>query len=283
MSYLQNFKYELSGRSDAPKIVFLHGVMGSAANWRKITPAFQSQFQVLTYDQRGHGGSFKPDGGYSPSDYAEDLRLILNELQWERVVLVGHSMGGRNVLQFAHAHPDRLLALVIEDIGPQGNPEAMQKTLNLVEMVPVPFANKQEAKDYLMGEFVDRLSRSDKMKGEGGRKAAVVLAQYFYTNIEQQKDGTADWRFSKPAVLESLRAGHAQERWEIIRQLQMPTLFVRGEKSEDFSHKELQRVLAANPRIQGVEIAGAGHWVHFDQPERFIHEIMGFLQGHMAF
>jgi len=47
---------------------------------------------------------------------------ILDELQWQKVNLVGHSMGGRNALEFAHEHPERLQSLVIEDIGPEGTP-----------------------------------------------------------------------------------------------------------------------------------------------------------------
>ena len=69
-SYLQNFKYELAGQEGQPKLVFLHGVMGSGANWRKITSLLQDRFQILTFDQRGHGRSFKPKSGYAPEDYA---------------------------------------------------------------------------------------------------------------------------------------------------------------------------------------------------------------------
>jgi pimeloyl-ACP methyl ester carboxylesterase len=274
MSYLQNFKYELSGPVDASPIVFLHGVMGSGANWRKITPAFQKEFRVLVYDQRGHGWSFKPESGYSPEDYALDLKLILDELGWQKVILVGHSMGGRNALHFAYKFPQRVSALVIEDIGPEGNPAAMQKTIDMVEMVPAPFASKALAKAYFETEFVAKL---------GGGSGAKILGQYFYTNIEARSDGSADWRFSKKAILSSLMKGHFQPRWEVVRDLKVPTLFVRGVRSVDFPHAEYLKVLEINPQIQGVEIPEAGHWVHFDQPEAFINAVRQFLRSSLGF
>ena len=268
MSYLENFKYEIHGQHERPKLVFLHGLMGSGANWRKIVPAFSADHCVLTFDQRGHGWSFKPKMGYSPEDYSLDLKLILDELKWSKVRLVGHSMGGRNALHFAQKYPQLLQALVIEDIGPEGNKKAMQKTLDLIEMVPVPFASKNAAKEYLTGPFVEKL---------GGGEKAMTLGQYFYTNIEARSDGTADWRFSKVAVIDSLMKGHFQPRWDAVRDLKIPTLFIRGDRSEDFPKEEFDRTLQINPQVQGVEIANSGHWVHFDQPEAFISALKNFF------
>jgi len=85
MSYLDNFNFQLVGKELGPKLVFLHGLMGSGANWRKIVKEFSDQFQVLTFDQRGHGRSFQPENAYSPKDYSEDLLKILKELGWDKI------------------------------------------------------------------------------------------------------------------------------------------------------------------------------------------------------
>jgi esterase len=125
------------------------------------------------------------------------------------------------------------------------------------------------AKEYFEKDFVEKL---------GGGKGAKVLGQYFYTNIEPRPDGTADWRFLKKAILSSLIKGHFQPRWEIIRDLKMPTLFIRGERSEDFPRPEFEKVLQTNSKIEGVEIANSGHWVHFDQPQAFQDAVLTFLR-----
>src|SRR5512135_2152018 len=101
MSYLDNFSYQVLGNEKGAKVVFLHGLMGSGVNWRKIAQSLEADYQVLIFDQRGHGRSFQPSSGYAPEDYANDLALILEELRWEKILLVGHSMGGRNALHFA--------------------------------------------------------------------------------------------------------------------------------------------------------------------------------------
>src|SRR5690606_32763910 len=108
---------------------------------------------ILTYDQRGHGRSFKPESGYSPEDYANDLEKILNELGWERIHLVGHSMGGRNALSFASRFPQRVISLVIEDISPESNPGDVARYEKLLNRVPTPFQSKKDAKDFLLNDF----------------------------------------------------------------------------------------------------------------------------------
>lgn len=268
MGYLQNFKFDLSGPEDAPRIVFLHGVMGSGANWRKITSQMRDQYRMLAFDQRGHGWSFKPEKGYGPEDYSEDLRQILDELGWEKIALVGHSMGGRNALHFANAHPERLWALVIEDIGPEGNVKSMERTINLIDLVPTPFASKAEAKNFFEHDFLDKIPNHPQRH---------LLAPYLYTNIEEKADGTADWRFNKHGILTSLKAGHFKPRWEQVRDLKMPTLFIRGERSDDLSREELAKIVQVNPAIKTAEIAGAGHFVHFEQPQEFIRHLAEFL------
>src|SRR5436305_14748609 len=110
--FLDNFHYQITGVTEAsggeaPKLVFLHGVMGYSANWRRIARAFEHTHHVLVYDQRGHGRSFQPPTGYAPEDYASDLEKILDELGWGAIQLVGHSMGGRAALHFAYESPDR--------------------------------------------------------------------------------------------------------------------------------------------------------------------------------
>lgn len=268
MSYLEQFYHLLYGPDEGRKWVFVHGLMGYAQNWRKIISALESTERCLAYDQRGHGRSFKPLSGYSPKDYAEDLLHILTDLNWDKIVLVGHSMGGRNVLHFANQYPEKISYLVIEDIGPDGNPHAYEYYENLLNLVPTPFVNRQAAKEYFFGDF---------MRTAKTRENTQVMANYFYANIEEKVDGSVDWRFSKKAIIDSVRLGRSGDLWGEIKGLKVPTLYVRGEKSQELSHENFQKVLASNPLIKGVEIPGAGHWVHSDQPQAFIEALKQFV------
>lgn len=274
MSVLESFYYQIYGPENAsveiPKLVFLHGVMGYAANWRRIAKAFESRFQVLTFDQRGHGRSFHPESGYAPEDYAQDLEAILEELGWEKVHLVGHSMGGRVALTFAANRPSRVTRLVIEDIGPEMQPAASSLVIRMLDTVPVPFPSKREAKAWFDTEFMRIFA------AEPNREA---LAAYLYANLTENENKEAVWRFSEKGVRESITQGRATDRWAEVQRLSMPTLLVRGERSKDLPREVFERVVAANPHIEGVEIKGAGHWVHSDQPEAFISVIERFFAG----
>lgn len=268
MADLSRFHYQISGNDQGHKLVFLHGLLGSAANWRGVTPAFQDRFHILTYDQRGHGRSFKPKAGYSPMDYAIDLQEILGELGWDQVHLVGHSMGGRNALEFAKLSPQSLKSLVIEDIGVNASGKAVASIEKLLSLVPRPFENRKAAREFFTNEYPRLISYNPK---------AHDLSQYFYSNITDTPDGKADWRFSLDGVRESLKEGRKEDRWDLIEELTTPTLYIRGEYSEELPREIFEETLRRNPSIQGVEIQGAAHWVHFDEPQSFIQVVNDFL------
>jgi len=260
MDFLKQFHYQINGDSNLPKLVFLHGLMGFGANWRKIVSGMEDKFQILTFDQRGHGRSMKPESGYAPENYADDLIEILNELGWDKIHLVGHSMGGRNALNFASRFPQRVISLVIEDISPESKISDVERYEKLLGRVPTPFQNKKDAKEFLLNDFGD-----------------PVLGNYFYSNLVENDQGLIDWRFSKKGILESVMMGRKVDRWAEWKSLKMPTLLVRGENSEDLPQDIYEKMLQENPLVEGIVIKNAGHWVHFDQADAFIEELRAFL------
>ncbi|XGC80483.1 alpha/beta fold hydrolase [Bdellovibrio bacteriovorus] len=270
MAYLDNFYHQFYGPETGRKWVFLHGLMGYGQNWRKIVASLESTERILTYDQRGHGRSFQPEFGYSPEDYANDLAKILEELGWDKIILVGHSMGGRNVLNFATRFPEKVEKLVIEDIGPEGNPLAHEYYEYLLNLVPAPFATREEARRFFFEDFI---------KTAKTRENVTVMANYFYANMAEKPDGTIDWRFSKKGIIDSVRYGRSDDRWHEVDALKVPTLLVRGENSKELSPENYEKMLASNPMIKGVVIPNAGHWVHSDQAQPFIEALKLFVGG----
>ncbi|OQW50402.1 MAG: hydrolase [Proteobacteria bacterium SG_bin7] len=266
MGYLANFNHVILGKG-AKKLVFLHGLMGYGLNWRTLAKEFEADFEILLFDQRGHGKSFQPSSGYAPEDYADDLNKILNELQWQKIFLVGHSMGGRNALNFAYRFPACVDRLVIEDIGPESDPAGEKSIRELIEIVPVPFRKKEDARDFFQKDF---------SKLYKGPENARTIGLFLYSNLEGEP-GNIRWRFSLPGILESVRLGRVSDRWHEVKALTMPTLVIRGEKSKDLSQKNYEQMIACNPNIQGVIISGAGHWAHADKPKEVAQALKDFL------
>lgn len=100
-------------------LVLVHGLGSSGRDWNFQVEAFADQYQVITYDSRGHGRSHKPAPPYSVPMFANDLESLLNALGLEKVHLVGVSMGGWTSFEFAVHHSDRLHSLTIINSGPE--------------------------------------------------------------------------------------------------------------------------------------------------------------------
>ena len=98
---------------EGPDVVMVHGITGNLAVWHlHLVPELASRCRLLTYDLRGHGLSDAPPAGYSLDDMADDLLGLLDALDVERPVVVGHSYGADIALYFAAAHPDRVTEVI---------------------------------------------------------------------------------------------------------------------------------------------------------------------------
>ncbi|HEX8857110.1 MAG TPA: alpha/beta fold hydrolase, partial [Thermoleophilaceae bacterium] len=96
-----------------PDVVMVHGITGNLAVWHlHIVPMLAERFRLLTYDLRGHGYSDTPPTGYSPDDMATDLLELLDALEIERPVVIGHSYGADIALYVAAREPERLSEVV---------------------------------------------------------------------------------------------------------------------------------------------------------------------------
>jgi pimeloyl-ACP methyl ester carboxylesterase len=95
-------------------LIFLHGYGGQARQWKNQLDEFSISNRVVALDLRGHGQSSKPSGDYSMRRVQEDLEESLEQLEIsERFYLIGHSFGGAIAAEYAAAHPDRIIQLIL--------------------------------------------------------------------------------------------------------------------------------------------------------------------------
>jgi pimeloyl-ACP methyl ester carboxylesterase len=136
------------GEADAPPIVCLHGYTGSADAFNALARHFQDRFRIVAPDVRGHGESaWSPAGAYQYADQAGDLAEFAEQLDLEKFVLIGTSMGGIIAMTYAAEHADRLSGLVINDIGPDAE-AGTQRITQMVGSRPDEFATLEEAMAY---------------------------------------------------------------------------------------------------------------------------------------
>lgn len=248
-----------------PRLVFLHGLLGNGQNWLPVARALEEKFTILLIDQRGHGKTQEVKGDFGPQDFSEDLLGVLFELGWEKASFVGHSLGGRTLFYFASHFPERVEKVVIEDMGPHKTGAVSQGTEEMIQSIPAPFKSREAAKVFFEGRFREQ-------KGK-------VLSDYMYSNLEKKENGSYDWRFNKAGALRALEIGREQDFWKDYDAIEAPLLIVRGSESEHLPKNIYESMLERNHHAQGIEIPGAGHWVHFDQSEAFIKSLLEFLLG----
>ncbi len=95
-------------------LVFLHGYGGQAMQWKYQLDEFSISNRVVAIDQRGHGQSDKPSGDYSMDRILGDFEMILEQIEIEKsFYLVGHSFGGAIAAEYAYAHPERIIQLIL--------------------------------------------------------------------------------------------------------------------------------------------------------------------------
>ena len=109
-------------------LLILHGFLGMGDNWKTLGNKFAEDFEVHLIDQRNHGRSFHSDA-FDYELLVEDLLQYVHEHQLEKVNLLGHSMGGKTVMQFAVNYPERVRKLIVADISPRYYPPHHQDIL----------------------------------------------------------------------------------------------------------------------------------------------------------
>jgi pimeloyl-ACP methyl ester carboxylesterase len=106
--------YKVYGKGDI-SLVFVHDWCTSMKYWEKQIPSFGVNFKVVTLDLAGHGQSGSGRTAYTMQAFGQDVAAVVEKLDLQNVVLIGHGMGGPVILEAARFLPDRVLGLVGEN------------------------------------------------------------------------------------------------------------------------------------------------------------------------
>ena len=256
---------DVVGPCGAPTVVLGHGGGQTRHSWDRCEVQLaRAGFQAINYDLRGHGDSdWSADGDYGIETRARDLMAVA--AQGSRpLALVGASLGGITALVAASLGL-AVDALVLVDIVPKMSPIGVAKIRGFMMANPDGFASIEEAADAISAYYPDR-SRPKDLSG-------------LNKNLRHRDDGRYHWHWDQrmmtdaradPAhMLAILDAADWTDR--------VPTLLVRGMKSDivdDDGVADLQRRI---PHLEIVDIRGAGHMVAGDRNDEFNAAVIDFL------
>lgn len=151
MSVMDRIDYRFEDGEGRP-LIFVHGWLGSKDFWQLITPYMNTKRPMLFYDQRCHGGS--KDLDFSMRDLADDLHLLIEELELDEPLLVGHSMGGMTVLKYATLYDNFSGLCLLGSCADTPEPEnrSVEYFLEKFDEIPRKEWAEKIADNYILGD-----------------------------------------------------------------------------------------------------------------------------------
>ncbi len=255
MSALLNYKHEGQGQT----VVLIHGLFGSLSNLGLLARDLVKDHSVISIDLRNHGLSFHSDN-HTYTDMARDVVELLDHLNLESSIIVGHSMGGKVAMKLADIAPQLVKQLVVLDMAPVAyttnrHDNVFNGLLAVMEQEPT---NRQQAMDIL----------AQHIEIDGVR-------QFLSKSLYKEGNKMA-WRFN----VKSLLSNYAEIiGWQEITPTEIPTLFVKGGDSDYLMPEHQPAIQKQFKRAKAHIIANTGHWLHAEKPAEVTRVIRKYMSA----
>jgi 3-oxoadipate enol-lactonase len=245
----RNIRVRDEGESKRPPLVCVHGAGSSSVVWMDVVRRLSPQRRVVAPDLPGHGQS---DRWHPPDDvtiamYRDAVGTVCAELEIERAVLMGHSMGALVALDAAATWPERVAGLVLVNGGAQ------------LPVAPEVFVK-------LTGDF-ERF---------GKWLSRVVWSPSTPLDVVERW-GAMAFTADQEITLADFRAVSRFDGTPLGARVRAPTLVLGGEDDLMTPPKLTRELAAAIPGARAVVVPEAGHMLPQEQPERFFAELESFL------
>jgi pimeloyl-ACP methyl ester carboxylesterase len=236
-------QYRVYGAGE-PTLVFIHGWSCDSNYWREQVPVFKRKYTVVTVDLAGHGGTDGTRGDWSMSRFGQDVTTALGAVPGQKVILVGHSMGGPVAIEAARKLGDRVLGIIGVDTF---------KTIG----APVP---SQAQLDAAVKPFEDNFIGHTR----------EVITQHFFApgaNADLVRKVAYDMSLSPTRVaIPALRATLGYDYAQPLKEIDVPIVAINSDLGEPLNEVRIRKVL---PKFRAVTLSAIGHFLMMEDPARF--------------
>jgi pimeloyl-ACP methyl ester carboxylesterase len=278
-------KVAIGGAEAAPPLIFLHGFPESHRTWRHVLPNLAADFRVIAPDQRGFGGSDRPQEveAYKTDRIVEDLLALADGLGIGRFTLVGHDWGGAAAWLAALRHPDRIGRLVVVNAP---HPLIFQRSV--IEDEP-----QRAASQYIRAFRNSGMEIAIKAMGyerflEKSFSPHVDLRlipdaerQTYIADWSQEGALTAMLNWYRASNIEVPAVGEKARKplWTLapFPKVNMPTLVIWGLKDKALLPVQLEGLGDLVPDLRFVAEPNAGHFIPWEKPEVVTAAIRDFM------
>lgn len=233
-------------------MVLIHALFLNSDCWREQLLVFESKFNILRYDLRGHGRTTKPKKRFTIRNYVDDLYTLLTHLNWTQdLYLVGHSLGGIIALAYGVLYPAPIKKMVVADSFCYISQEAITDVLGRI--------NSNKLENFAKGISIRGLSPFNEETAE--------FVANLVTNHMTKKD-----------LLRATAASAGFNICENLKSLKIPVLVLVGKKDITTPVWASEMIHEWLPQSELVIMPDAGHLTIFDHPKEFNDLVLSFWE-----
>lgn len=239
-------------------LIILHGLFGMLDNWATLSKKFAESYTVYAVDQRNHGKSEHAEA-FSYDLLAKDLLEFMDAHDIYTANLLGHSMGGKTVMEFTRQFPERVERLIVADIAPRRYDAKHSTIIEALTQLPLAEVKSRGDADQFLAQKIEQPG----------------VRQFLLKNIQRTESG-----YSLKMNLPSLVANYS----DIIGSVDLgtdfdrPVLVLSGGASDYVQEADKEHFEEHYNNVAFQQISGAGHWLHADSPMAFFEAVSGFLE-----
>ncbi|XP_070504197.1 probable serine hydrolase [Chironomus tepperi] len=276
------------GNKSVQPFVCIHGWQDNAGSFDRLIPLLPKQYSYLAIDLPGHGkSSWLPNGvPYHNFDFVNVLTLLMKEYKWDKINIIGHSLGGYIAFFFAAVFPNKVNKIIsIDALKPNVYSanrliDALQQT---IENFPIADQRNVDGDfmEYTYAEMIDKIANGF-LNSVSKEAVPYVLRRGALPSKKQP----GKYYFSRDGRLRynyGFYLGHSMYI-ELASQIKLPYLIIKAANfpiTEDHEYfNETLSAMKTNPNFEYHEIDTFSHHLHLTEPERIVGIIRDFLEKH---
>jgi 2-succinyl-6-hydroxy-2,4-cyclohexadiene-1-carboxylate synthase len=246
-------------------VLFLHGFMGRAGDWRGISAGLDERFFRIAVDIPGHGASLRmPRDRYTMEGAACSVLEILDRAGMDRSTIVGYSMGGRLALYLALRHPDRCAGLFLESASPGLEDDGERAARRRADEEKAALLEGGDLRGFLHDWYRQPLF------------APLARDEDLLRRTIEDKGRNDPTELAKSLC--GMGTGSQPSLWKELPNLRVPAIAVAGGLDEKFVGIS-RRMASLNPGVRLAVVPGVGHNVHAEAPGAYLSLLESLLSS----
>ncbi|MCS7054162.1 MAG: alpha/beta hydrolase [Ignavibacterium sp.] len=256
---INNISVITDGDKEAKPIVFIHGFPYDHSMWKKQINYFSNSYYCISYDIRGFGESRDFDGQHTMEMFVDDLELIIDEMNLQKPVLCGLSMGGYISLRALERFQNKLSAVILCDTRSQADDnQGRLKRASAIKRI-----NSEGHKEFIK-EFITN-----------------CFGDYFKQNFSEELQSIIEYSqtFDPKGIKGALLAMLSRtDTTSFLEKIEIPILLICGKQDNLTPPSVMRDMYHKIKNSEFVEIENAGHLAPIENPEEVNSAISKFLK-----